>query len=256
MSSHLPKTIIAHRGGVVDDQRSENSFKALHEATRRGYTHVEIDARITADSHVVCFHNDELMDEAGVEGNISEMPLAEITNTVLTRSGEKIPTFYNYCAQCADRIGVMVDLKGCSDDFVEPYANEIKTALADHNLLNDALILINKTPQNNQAIIANHFMGKARISWRKSLAVTQLSASEDPDFATKYYIFNQGSDFITQDIHKFQKLGLEVIVSINTEHYKNGNPQQQGEDHIRQLMHSSIDGFQIDSCFDPVIFTN
>ena len=38
---------IAHRGGVVDEQRSENSIKALNEAIQRGYTHVEIDARIT-----------------------------------------------------------------------------------------------------------------------------------------------------------------------------------------------------------------
>ena len=69
-----PRMIIAHRGGVVDTERSENSFNALQEAILRGYTHVEIDARITADGHVICFHNDDLMEEAGMEGKISEMP--------------------------------------------------------------------------------------------------------------------------------------------------------------------------------------
>ena len=63
-----PDILIAHRGGVVDEERSQNSFKALEEAIRRGYSHVEIDARITADGHVVCFHNDELMEEAGING--------------------------------------------------------------------------------------------------------------------------------------------------------------------------------------------
>jgi hypothetical protein len=36
--------LVAHRGGVVDEERSENSLKALDEAVRRGYTHVEVDA--------------------------------------------------------------------------------------------------------------------------------------------------------------------------------------------------------------------
>jgi len=40
-----PRMIIAHRGGVVDAERSENSLKALQEAILRGYTHVENDAR-------------------------------------------------------------------------------------------------------------------------------------------------------------------------------------------------------------------
>ena len=40
-------TLIAHRGGVVDQERSENSYRALEEAILRGYTHVEIDACFT-----------------------------------------------------------------------------------------------------------------------------------------------------------------------------------------------------------------
>ena len=80
--------IIAHRGGVVDEQHSENSFKALEEAIGRGYTHVEIDARITGDGHVVCFHDDELDKEAGIEGKISELPRDSVTRIILARSHE------------------------------------------------------------------------------------------------------------------------------------------------------------------------
>ena len=249
-----PKTLIAHRGGVVDAHRSENSFKALNEAIHREYTHIEIDARITADGHVVCFHNDTLQEEAGIDGTISEMPLEAITKTVLTRSGETIPSFYDYCAQCADRIGVMIDLKGCPDTFIEAYAQEIETALADHDLLDDALILINQTPENNQAQIANLFLKKSRISWRKSLEETRTVAQQDPEFISNYYVCNHGDDFSAEEVTGFQEMGLEVIVSINTGHYKTGNAQQQGEDHIKKMLQHGVDGLQIDSCFDSLIF--
>lgn len=246
--------LIAHRGGVVDSARSENSFKALEEAVVRGYTHVEIDARFTADGHTVCFHNDELQEEAGIDGKISEMPLSEVVQVTLTRSGEKIPTFDEYCARCAGRIGVMIDLKGCPSQHIETYAHDIELALQNHNLLDEALILINKIPKDNQAEISHLFLGKAQVSWRKSLAITREIAAEDPEFAAKYYIFNHGEDFTDEIVAEYQKLGLNVIASINTHHYKTGDPQEQGEEHIRQMISYGINGLQIDSCFDPILF--
>ena len=60
--------------------------KAFEEAIKRSYTHVEVDARMTVDGHVVCFHNDSLFEEAGVDGRISELPLREVTQIVLPRS--------------------------------------------------------------------------------------------------------------------------------------------------------------------------
>lgn len=246
--------IIAHRGGVVDEQHSENSFKALEEAIRRGYTHVEIDARITADGHVVCFHNDELMEEAGIQGKISEMTKDSVTQIILTKSGQKIPTFEEYCARCAGRIGVMVDLKGCKDEYIDQYAQEIEAALTKHGLLKDALILINKEPKNNQDKIVQHFMGKAKISWRKSLQETQEAALRDPNFAKKFYVFNHGADFTARDVKGFQQLGLKVIVSINIGHYETGDPQQQGDQYVQQMLKFGVDGLQIDSCYDPLLF--
>ena len=245
-----PPLLIAHRGGVVDGQRSENSFKALDEAVRRGYTHVEIDARITADGHVICFHNDTLLEEAGVDGRISSILRDEVTQVVLTRSGENIPTFEQYCARCAGRIGVMIDLKGCPDEFINLYADEIKTALAKHHLLKESLILINKAPRDNQAVIARLFSGMARVSWRRTLEETHEAIQRDTAFATDHYVFNHGDDFAADDIAGFQALGLPVIASINHQHYPDGDPTALGAEHIHQLRDWGIDGFQIDSSYD------
>ena len=72
--------LVAHRGGVVDDSLSENSLKAMEEAVKRGYTHIEIDVRITKDGHVVCFHDRNLFRETGVDKNIDDLTLVEIKN--------------------------------------------------------------------------------------------------------------------------------------------------------------------------------
>lgn len=245
--------LIAHRGGVVDARRSENSIKALEEAIRRGYTHVEVDARVTADGHVVCFHEDELMEEAGIPGRISELPLDSVIGVMLPRSNEPIPTFEEYVARCAGRIGIMVDLKGCPADHIEQYAGEIETALAKYNMLEEALILINKTPVNNQDRIVSLFLGKSRISWRQSLMDTQLAIARDSAFAQYYYVFNHGADFDLSAVRGFQELGLDVIVSINTGHYKTGDQRKQGEQHVREMLKLGVDGLQIDSVYDPLI---
>ena len=249
-----PKYLIAHRGGVVDKDRSENSFSALEEAIRRGYTHVEIDARITADQELVCFHNDDLHEEAGIPGKISEMELEEVARVTLARSGEHIPTFDEYCARCADRIGVMVDIKGCESSAVDTYTDKLHQALDRHGLMRDALILINKTPVHRQAEIAEHFLGLSRVAWRLTSQETTSTASEDDSFSGNHYVFNHGEDFTESGIETYQGLGLDVIASVNLHHYGGVTPVESGLQHIRQLRKWGVDGFQIDSVYDTEFF--
>ena len=82
----------------------------------------------------MCFHDDQLTREAGIGGRISEMTKADVTQIILSRSGQNIPTLEAYCAHCAGRIGVMSDLKGCKDQYIDQYAQEIEAALTTHKL--------------------------------------------------------------------------------------------------------------------------
>ena len=245
--------LIAHRGGVVNDTLSENSFAALEEAIRRGYTHVEVDARMTADGQLVCFHNDDLQEEAGQEGKISEMNWDEVKEVILTRSQEKIPSFDAYCERVAGRIGLMVDIKGCPEAQVDLFVTQLEAALTQHGLLKEALLLINKTPKNHQSEIVTPFLGKARISWRKSLSDTREETAYNLNFAQEYYLFNHGADFTQASVKEFQAMGVPVIVSINTGHYAS-EAQAKGEAHVREMMKYGVDGLQIDACYDPVVF--
>jgi len=246
--------LVAHRGGVVDKNLSENSLKALDEAVRRGYTHVEVDARCTKDGHVVCFHNNNMKSEAGVDVNISDLALSEVKKIILTRSRENIPTFDEYCARCRGRINLMVDIKGVDDLWVEVFSKEIEAALIKYDLLKNALFIINRFPVYNQEKVAAWFLGRAKISWRVSLLQAKMLKPLLPEVSQYNFIFNSPMDFDWEAIRGFHKMGLKIIASVNVDHYKTGDPMVQGPADIKKMLEWGVDGLQIDSCFDPGVF--
>lgn len=247
--------LVAHRGGVVDDTLSENSLKGLEEAIRRGYTHVEVDARVTKDGHVVCYHDENLMREAGVDKNISDLTIAELKQIKLTKSQEPVPTFREYCARCAGRIDLMIDTKGVSDTYLEQYAREIEAALTEYGLLKNALFIVNRMPIRNQDKVADWFLGKSLTAWRMDLIKAQILAGSLPNPGKYHFIFNSPKDFTEEMIEGFHKLGLLVIPSVNIDHYKTGDPLQQGLADIEKMLDWGVDGLQIDSCYDPLVFS-
>jgi len=247
--------LVAHRGGVGDEERSENSLKALDEAVRRGYTHVEVDARCTRDGHVVCFHLNNMKSETGLDVNIEDLTLEEVQKIVLHKSNETIPTFDEFCRRCQGRIQVMVDVKGVNDQWLEPFTKEIEAALIKYQLLDNALFIINRFPIRNQEKVAAWFLGRAKISWRVNLQRGLLLKPHLPDVSKYNFIFNSPIDFTQEDIRGFHKMGLKVIASVNVDHYKKmGDPMAMGAADIQKMLEWGVDGLQIDSCYDPAVF--
>lgn len=247
--------LIAHRGGVVDSTLSENSLKSLEAAIDRGYTHVEVDVRVTRDGHAVCFHDKNLMREAGINKDISDLTLDELREIKLTRSQEPIPIFDEYCARCAGRINVMIDTKSGDVQNIEQYIGDVETALVKYGLLKDALFIVNRIPSYNQRIVADWFLGKAKVSWRVDLKKAKILLNTMPKNPGQYYfIFNSPVDFTKEDIDGFHKMGLMVIPSINKDHYKTGDPMKQGLADVQKMLNWGVDGLQIDSCYDPLVF--
>jgi glycerophosphoryl diester phosphodiesterase len=246
--------LVAHRGGVVDREHSENSLTAMEEAIRRGYTHVEVDARCTKDGHVVCFHLNNMKTEAGIDVNLSDLTLAEVQKIILTRSREHIPTFEEYCRRSKGRIDLMVDIKGVDDQWIEPYTKEIEAALVQHDLLKNTLFIINQFPVFNQEKVVAWFLGRARISWRLSLLQARLLKPFLPEVSRHYFIFNSPKDFDQAAFLGFHKMGLKIIASVNVDHYKTGDPMVQGKEDIKKMLEWGVDGLQIDSCYDPIVF--
>ncbi len=256
MGQQKKMMVIAHRGGVVDKAHSENSFGAVDEAVRRGYTHVEVDARLTKDGRLVSFHSDNMKSETGVDANISDLTLEEIKKIPLSRSHEPIPTFDEFCARCANRIKVMVDLKGTSDRFLVRYTKQLEHTLQSHGLLESALIIIDQFPVNNQEKIADYFLGRALLSWRSNLLYTKLMWPHLPDLARYRFVFNGPAELTKSEIEGFHELGMTIIPSVNTQDYNplTSDPLKKGQEDIQRMLDLGVDGLQIDSVYDEFVF--
>jgi len=126
--------LIAHRG-IVTDTITENSLAALEECIRRGYTHIEVDIRVTKDGHAVCLHDSSLTRTTGIDKRIHEVTLRELRELVDVNT---VPSLRTFCEYAAGRIELMPDIKDCPPDLAEQFGNTIATDLRDYGLLERA----------------------------------------------------------------------------------------------------------------------
>jgi len=80
---------IAHRG--FSSLYPENTMQAFEQAFKVGADGIECDLRLTADGHIVIFHDDDLKRLCGCVGSIEKMTLAEVKN-LRVKGTEKIPS--------------------------------------------------------------------------------------------------------------------------------------------------------------------
>lgn len=234
--------LIAHRGGVVDEARTENSLPALDEAIRRGYSHVEVDLRVTRDGRVVCLHDRSLMRTTGVPVNVDEVTLAELHAKV---DPAVVPTLETYAARAAGRIELMPDVKEVPPELVEAFKAGIRAALDRHGLMGGALFI------GRQDIIRD-FAGTARIAWRRPFADFEREVLPNPGQASRYFAFNHARDFDAGQVAGFRRTGVEVVVTVNTLHYlAGGDPMSLGKADIEKALQLGVDGLQIDSVYEP-----
>jgi len=80
---------IAHRG--FSSKYPENTLLAFREGMQAGADGFECDLRLTADGHVVVFHDDDLKRLCGQKGSIESLPLSEVRK-LRVFGREPIPT--------------------------------------------------------------------------------------------------------------------------------------------------------------------
>lgn len=97
MLTELPRpTIFAHRGASA--YAPENTLASFELALRQDADAVELDAKLTADGHVVVIHDQTVDRTTGVHGRVGELNLAELrkldagSHFDIAFQGEPIPT--------------------------------------------------------------------------------------------------------------------------------------------------------------------
>lgn len=120
----LLATPVAHRG-LHDGDKPENSMPAFRAAIEHGFT-IEIDVHLSADGHLVVFHDDNLKRVCGVDKKVAKCTLAELKTMRLKGTEHTIPTFDEFLALVDGRVGILCEIKG-----LNPYDNRIAAAVCD-----------------------------------------------------------------------------------------------------------------------------
>ncbi|CAN5879608.1 glycerophosphodiester phosphodiesterase [soil metagenome] len=115
-----PRQIIAHRGSRL--AWPENTMLAFGNGIQAGADHLETDVHLTADGHIVCFHDDTLDRTTDGTGAVSSLTLSEIRRYdagyrhsvhggfPFRGRGLRVPTLGEVLATFPG-VGVIVDLK-------------------------------------------------------------------------------------------------------------------------------------------------
>lgn len=99
---------IGHRGGA--GLAPENTLAAFSRSTALGLRYLESDVRLTADGHLVCFHDDVLDRCTTGTGRLGERTLADLHRRVRVAGVEPIPTLEEALASFPEAC-FTVDLK-------------------------------------------------------------------------------------------------------------------------------------------------
>ncbi len=233
-----PIRLIAHRGGVVDAHRPENSLAALREAVRRGYWMVEVDIQESKDGRLVVQH-DDFWKSYGDRRSPGEMTWEEIRKLRAKEDNSRPLEFQEYARLCRNRIQVMIDTKEPSHP--PRFYAAMEEALRANGLLTGAYFI-------GTAEARAYFKGKARISVDRGALERAIRAGEDT--ARLYFLFEHGRTLDEKGLKLAARAGVPAVASINDFHYAGLDHMQAAHADIVRLRGLGLAYFQIDSFYD------
>lgn len=235
--------LIAHRGGVVDARRPENSSAAIQAAIEQGYWMIEVDVWRTRDGHPILQHDATFQRYYGDLRRVEEMTWDEI-RTLRTGPGNLAPIdFEQACALAAGKLRLMLDVKGSRhpDDFYE----KIEASLTRHNLLRSAYTL-------GADRMKPHFWGKLWMSTSRQGLREAVERGERVD--QHYILFELGSVLDGKAMELCRRHRVTPVAAINTFRYDMAKVDhwQGAEADIRRLLALGVRHFQIDSIYSKL----
>ena len=220
-------TMIAHRGGVVDGQRAENSRLGLDEAARRGYTGVELDVRLTIDGALLAHHDPHFGKIFGQpERLVAETTAAEARALEGVPGGEGCQLWAEVCAAAASAsLSVMVDCK--VRDPSDAILDEVAAVLAAEGLLKGALVL------SDIARVGEYFdQTPARTALRahtlRELLSPPSTENDTRILAANHFLFDHGN-VLTAAVKRKQSAvacGLWVKIACDCNNYRTSSQRR------------------------------
>jgi glycerophosphoryl diester phosphodiesterase len=232
--------LIAHRGGVVDQQHIENNLPGIKEAIRRGYGMLEVDIRESKDGHLVVQHDADFRRFYGDERRVADMTWEEISKLRSTPGDLRPLEFAEYAAACQGKIRLMLDIK--EPEHSQAFFASLISTLQENDLLDSAYII--GTDQSRKLLA-----DRAKVGINPRKLVDHIAGGED--VGKRYFLFAHAKDFDQEVIELARSRGVVVVPSINTFHYPAKTNLQDAAADIMRLKQLGVTHFQIDSVYEP-----
>ncbi|MBL8214884.1 MAG: glycerophosphodiester phosphodiesterase family protein [Bryobacterales bacterium] len=234
--------LIAHRGGVVEDGRPENSPGAVQAAVDHGYWMIEVDVRRSRDGEPVLYHDGTLSKYFEEARGVDQMTWAELRQLRSKPAGKPPLHFEELCAMCAGKMRLMLDLKGQWDAaFYQRLIRHIEQA---------------KVPGPVWSLggprVRPLFEGKVMVSSNRKTLQAALEAGEP--VAERYFLFELGSDLDQAAVDLARRHKVAPVAAINTFRYtmaKRDEWEGPKED-IARLRRMGVTDYQVDSRYEPL----
>jgi len=155
---NIPVRCISHAGYPIPEP---NTLESIEKAISLGFFGIEIDVQVTKDNIPILLHNNNLLAEAGVDLNCTDLLLQELQQ--FKRKGSyKIPTLdevINYLENKKINL-LLIDTTHIPIDRKQNAIYEIEKLITKYNAYDLAVIQINKSNQINFIDL-----DKYKISW-------------------------------------------------------------------------------------------
>lgn len=236
--------LIAHRGGVVDDQHPENSPSSLEAAIARGYWMVEVDIRRTKDGEPVLQHDDNFQRFDGDSRKVEDMTWSEVSRLRAKPGGAKPIHFRDACAMCEGKIRMMLDIKGTT--WPEDFYVQLGATMEAHNLLSTAYMLGGGS--RPASIIGPKCFQSANATRLRE------AIGRGEDVKSRYFLFELASELSPETFALCQKHGVTPVAAINTFRYTMAKRDEwKGpEEDATRLKSLGVRHYQIDSRYDSL----
>ncbi|MCX5759374.1 MAG: glycerophosphodiester phosphodiesterase family protein [Candidatus Hydrogenedentes bacterium] len=233
--------LIAHRGGIVDEQHPENTPASLSAALEQRYWMLELDLRRTRDGVIILQHDRDFKRVYGSKAKAGETDWDAVARLTSLVGNQHPMTFKEAAERCRGHSYMMLDMQ---DDWPEEALREAGQILSDNGLLDSAIFI-------GAGASKAYFKGKARIA--TSLEGLRQAVASGEDAASLYCLFAHGNELDDEAVRYAASVHVPVVASVNTYHYLLKPNSAGPETDSRRLYSAGVRLFQIDSEYAPIL---